>query len=195
MAYTTTAAVKTYLGTTAVADDALILLLISRAQAEIDTYTGRTFDHSTVGVQRNFTVGEDTYKRVLTLDADLSKIDEIVTDADGAGATTVGSSEYVTEPRNIKPYHTIRLLSSSTKSWTYTSNAENGITVTGKWSYSTVAPDDIVHACIRLTAYLYRQRDAQVFDVTAIPDAGVITVPQGIPADVKILLNPYRRIV
>ena len=38
-----------------------------------------------------------------------------------------------------------------------------------------IAPDDIKQACVRLTAYLYRQRDSQVFDVTAIPDAGVIT--------------------
>lgn len=195
MAYTTAATVKTYLGTTAVADDTLILALIARAQAAIDTYTGRTFDHSTVGVTRRFTVGEDTYGRVLLLDKDLSKIDEIVTDADGSGATTVGTTEYVTVPRNSAPYHEIKLLSSTTKSWTYTSNAENGITVTGKWSYSTAAPDDIVDACVRWTAFKYRQKDSQVFDVTALPDAGVIFAPQGMPADVRILLDPYRRIV
>ena len=39
--------------------------------------------------------------------------------------------------------------------------------------------------------FKYRQKDAQVFDVTAVPDAGVITVPQGIPADVKRILRSY----
>jgi len=67
--------------------------------------------------------------------------------------------------------------------------------ISGKWSYSSSAPDDIVHACVRLSAYYFRQKDAQVFDVTAIPDAGVITMPQGIPADVKLMLEPYRRII
>ena len=195
MAYTSAAAVKLYLGSTATADDTLLLDLITRAQAEIDRYTGRTFEHSSVGVTRTFSVGEDTYGRVLMLDEDLSKIDEIVTDADGSGATTVASTEYITQPRNITPYHSIKLLSSSTKSWTWTSNRENGVTVTGKWSYSTSAPDDIVDACVRLAAYKYRQKDAQTFDVTAMPDAGVIVVPTGMPADVKILLSPYRRVV
>jgi len=30
-----------------------------------------------------------------------------------------------------------------------------------------------------------------VFDTTAIPSAGIIQVPQGIPADVRMLLDPY----
>lgn len=194
MAYTTTATVKAYLGTTATADDSLILALIGRAQAEIETYTGRTFQHSSVGATRYFTVGQDTYGRVLRLDEDICKIDEIITDADGT-PTTVSSTEYITYPRNVGPYYEVKLLSSSTKSWTYSDDPENGIQVTGKWSYSTDPPADIVHACVRLTAYMYKQKDSQVFDVTAIPDAGVISVPQGIPADVKMILNPYRRIV
>lgn len=194
MAYTTAATVKAYLGTTSATDDTLILALIDRAQAEIEIYTGRSFQHSSVGATRYFTVGQDTYGRVLRLDEDLCKIDQIVTDADGT-PTTVSSTEYITYPRNIAPYYEIKLLSSTTKSWTYSDDPENGVTITGKWSYSTDPPADIVHACVRLTAYMYRQKDSQVFDVTAIPDAGVISVPQGIPADVKLMLNPYRRIV
>jgi hypothetical protein len=44
-----------------------------------------------------------------------------------------------------------------------------------------------------LAAYYYQQKDAQVFDTVAIPDAGVITIPSGIPADVKLILAPYRK--
>lgn len=194
MAYTTASQVKAYLGTTATADNTLLTNLITRAQAAIEIYTGRKFEHSSTGATRYFTVGEDTYGRVLVLDEDLCGIDQIVTDADGT-PTTVLTTEYVTYPRNIKPYYEIKLLSSTTKSWTYTDDKENGVYITGKWSYSTDAPSDIVHACIRLAAYYYRQRDSQVFDVTAIPDAGVITAPQGIPKDVRMILDPYRRIV
>jgi hypothetical protein len=195
MAYTTESAIRSYLGITTTGDAGLITTLIGRAQAAIDTYTQRTFEAgSTSGTVRNFTVGEDTYGRVLVLDEDLSRIDNVVTDADGT-PTTIGSTEYITVPRNIKPYSEIKLLSSTTKSWTYTSNAENGIQVTGEWSYSTSPPADIVHACVRLTSFYFRQKDSQVFDVTAIPDAGVITVPQGMPADVKLMLDPYKRVV
>jgi hypothetical protein len=70
-----------------------------------------------------------------------------------------------------------------------------GIEVVGKFAYSTSAPNDIVHATERLVGYYYRQKDSQVFDVTAIPDAGVLMIPQGIPADVKLLLKPYVRAV
>jgi len=193
MAYTTESAVRSYLGTTTTGDATLITDLIGRAQKAIDTYTQRTFEHSSVAATRYFTVGEDTRGRILVLDTDLCSITQIVTDADGT-PTTVLTTEYITVPRNIAPYHELKLLGNTTKSWTYTNDPENGVTISGKWSYSSSAPDDIVHATVRLAAYYYRQKDAQVFDVTAIPDAGVITTPQGIPADVKLLLDPYRRI-
>jgi hypothetical protein len=193
MAYTTESAVRSYLGTTTTGDATLITDLIGRAQKAIDAYTQRTFEHSSVAATRYFTVGEDTCGRVLVLDTDLCSITDVITDADGT-PTTIGSTEYITYPRNITPYHQLKILGSSTKSWTYTSNPETGVYISGKWSYSSSAPDDIVHATVRLAAYYYRQKDAQVFDVTAIPDAGVITTPQGIPADVKLLLDPYRRI-
>ena len=194
MAYTTESAVRTYLGITTTGDASLLTALIARAQAAIDTYTQRKFEHSSVGVTRYFTVGKDTYKRCLFLDEDLCSIENLITDADGT-PTTISSTEYVTYPRNIKPYTEIRLLDSSTKSFEYTNDPEMGVYITGKWSYTSSAPDDIVHATIRLASFYFRQKDAQVFDVTAIPDAGVITMPQGMPKDVKMILDPYRRIV
>ena len=112
-------------------------------------------------------------------------------DADNASPTTIASTDYVTIPRNTTPYYGIKILTSSNETWDYTDDPENGIEITGRWAYSSAAPADITQACARWAAYMYRQRDAQVFDVTAIPDAGVITIPQGIPADVKMLLDPY----
>lgn len=192
MAYTTAALLKTYLGVSGSGDDTLLTALIARAQKAIDTYTGRTFEAS-ADTTRKYTVGEDTQGDTLYLDADLCTITSIITDADATAPVTLLTTEYITLPRNVTPYHAIRLLGSSDNTWTYTDDPENGITVTGKFAYSTAAPDDIVHACIRLAGYYYKQKDAGVFDTTAIPDAGVIQVPQGIPRDVQMILAPYVR--
>lgn len=192
MVYCTNELVKTYLGVTAAGDDDLIDDLIDRAQAAIDRHTNRTFE-AAADTTRNFTVGDDTDGPELYLDEDLCAITTVTTDADGDVDTLTANVDYVTVPRNTTPYYALKILSGSSYSWTYTTEPENGITVLGRWAWSTAAPDDIVHACVRLAAYYYQQKDAQVFDTVAVPDAGVITIPQGIPADVKLILAPYRK--
>ena len=190
MAYCTTAQVKAYLGNTTASDDTLLDELIPRAQAAIDAYCHRAFE-ATSDTTRTFDADRDTDGPFLYFDEDLASITTI-TNGDGS---TIASSSYVTEPRNRTPYCGIKILVSSGVNWEYDSNndPEDAISVTGKWSWSVSAPDDIVHACIRLTGYYYRQRDAQVFDTTATPELGVITIPQGFPKDVKMLIEPYRR--
>lgn len=191
MAYCRVVELKEYLDITGSGDDGLLEDLIAAAQESIDIYCGRTFEAS-ADTTRTFTVGEDTDGQMLYFDADICAITTVTTDADGA-ATVVPSSDYVTYPRNETPYYALKLKSSSTHSWDYTDDPADGVTVAGKWAYSTTAPADVAQACKRLAAYMYRQKDAQVFDVTAIPEAGVMTVPQGIPADVARLLRPYIR--
>lgn len=190
MAYTTVPTVKAYLNITETTDDALLTQLITYAQQIIDTYTQRTFE-SSADATRKFTVGKDTDGLMLYLDEDLASITTVKTDADAASPVTLTTSEYITHPRNRTPYHALEILRSSSNDWTYTTNPENGIEITGKWAYSTSAPNDIAQACLRLTAWLYRQKDAQVFETTAIPEAGVITIPQGFPRDVERFLTPY----
>lgn len=193
MAYAAASDVKTYLGISGSGDDDLITALIARAQRAIDSRTGRSFEVS-VDTTRRFTVGKDTVGEKLLFDADICAITTVKTDADdGSGGTTVPATAYVTLPRNKTPYYGIQLLTSKNYDWTYTSDPEAGISVEGKWAYSTSPPADIVQACIRWAAYMYRQKDAQVFDTIAIPDAGVIQIPAGIPADVEKLLSPYIR--
>jgi hypothetical protein len=193
MVYCTVADVKEYLDVEGAGDDALIGDLIDRAQKAIDSHTRRTFEDPGADDTREFTVGEDTEGRELLFDEDIYSITTVVTDADNASPTTVPLTAYVTMPRNTTPYYGIKLLTSQSYIWEYTDDAEMGIEITGRWAYSESAPDDITQACARWAAYLYRQRDAQVFDTTAIPSAGVIQIPQGMPKDVRILLDPYVR--
>lgn len=192
MSYTSVSEVKAYLGISGTTDDALIASLIDAAHKTIDSYTGRRFEALADGTHY-FTVGEDTDCSTLYLDDDLCQITSIITNADASSTTTLATTDYVTQPRNTTPYYAIRLLASKGQEWTYEDDPETGITVTGRWAWSIVPPDDIKQACTRLAGYYYRQKDAGVYDTTAIPDAGIIQVPQGIPRDVQLILAPYVR--
>jgi len=127
--------------------------------------------------------------RTLYLDADLAEVTTIT------NGTAVAVTKYVTVPVNSTPYREIRLKQSAGELFTYSSDPENAISVRGKWAYSTSAPADIVQATIRLAAYMYAQKDASVFYVTAFPGEGVMTVPQGIPRDVREILDRRVKIV
>lgn len=194
--YCTVSDLKTYLGITVVTDDVLLTNLIARAQKAIEVYTGRVFK-CTADTARNFTVGIDTAGLNLWFgDADLCQFASttpVVTDADGGAHNLTRNTDFVTQPRNTTPWYGLKLLDSCTYGWEYTNDPELGVTITGRWAYSITPPDDIIHACLRLAAYYYRQKDASVFDTTALPDAGVMMIPQGIPKDVKLILDAYVR--
>jgi hypothetical protein len=185
-------------------DEALVNDLLTRASALIDTYCGRYFasdsDKTDVGssdsyVTRKFDALEDVDGFYLYLDRDLCEISSI-TNGD-SDATTVSSSDYVTEPRNDTPYFAIKLLSSTGTYWEYVTDPENAISVAGIWAYSKTAPNDIIHATVRLASWLYKQRintDADL-DRPLLTNAGVTIMPSQLPADVTRLLMPYRRTI
>jgi hypothetical protein len=183
MAYATTSELKTYLGVTGSGDDALLETLLDRATSLIDTYTGYTF--AAVAATRIYQ-SDNLYGDTLYLDSLLISVTKVT---DGQ-QNEICSDSYVLLPRSGPRYHAIKLIDSS---W---NEADNGdvAQITGTWGWSETPPDDIVHACVRLAAFLYRQKDAQVFDVAAFPEAGVITLPRGIPADVKLILDKYTRL-
>ena len=188
MAYVTAALVRAYLGTTSTGDDTLIAALCTRAQAAIDRYCNRTFEAAADSTRYFDAIGPHIDGPTLYLDRDLCAI-TTVTNGDGVA---VGSTQYVTLPRNDTPYHGLRIKTSAGKVWTYSTDWEKAIAITGKWAYSATAPDDIVQAAVRLAAFYYRQKDAALQDVTAI-EAGVVVQPVAIPMDVQALLRPYKR--
>lgn len=190
MAYATTADVKAYLNIGTTTDDALLAALIARAQALVDGFCERTFEAS-ADTTRSFDAVADVDGRRLYLDADLCSIHS-VTNGDG---TTVASTHYVTEPRNATPYYAITLKGSSGVAWTYDDDPENAIAVSGKWAYSSTPPADISQATVRLTAWLYRQRDNSA-DIDRALIAGDVTIlPLRLPQDVQAMLARYKRLV
>ena len=194
MAYCTLAQVRSYLGigSTEIADDVLISALIVRAQQAIDTHCDRKFEAASDST-RYFDVGADTEGRTLWIDEDLCAI-TTVTNGDSS-STVITASQYTTIPRNDTPYYGIRILSSSSKMWEYDDDPEGALSIAGKWAYSTSAPADVVHACVRLVAFLYRQKDTSAdSDRPILTDAGVTIMPSSLPNDVRQILAPYRRL-
>lgn len=181
MAYVDKAAVKLYLGIATTDDDALIDVLIARAQAAIDAQVGRTFE-AAADTTRYFD-GCAVHGQQLKLDADLCAITSI-TNGDGV---SLSANDYRPEPRNYKPWYALRLLSGA---W----NTTDEIAIVGRWAYMQTADAAIQHITIRLTAWLYRQKDNHS-DMDRATVVGNMTIlPAKMPSDIAELLYPYRRL-
>ncbi len=194
MAYASVAQLRAYMGLDVNDDDPLLESLLTRAQFAIDNHTHRTFE-APADTTKLFDAEHDTSDHYMVLDWTPYALDlcQITTVINGDG-TSISASSYVTNPRNQTPWYGLRFKLNSGLYWTFDQDPENAISITGRWAYSVTAPADIVHATVRMATYMYRQKDANTFDVTAIPGAGVIEVPQGIPRDVGKILEPYRRL-
>ena len=195
MAYTVLGELKSYLGIapTTIADDALLTTIIGRAQSAIDAYCDRTFE-AAADTTRYFDAlcDVDARRRTLYLDEDLCQITTVL-NGDGQA---VASTRYVTEPRNRKPWHVLRMKRDADVYWTFDDTPEDAIAVTGRWAYSIVAPPDIVHATLRLSAYLYRQKDnAGDLDRPVSIGSNMMLMPPQLPDDLAAMLAPYRRLV
>ena len=165
-------------------DDPLLETLVEAASRAIDTYCNRRFYAATATRYYESDAVDGCY---LHLDDDLLTITTL-TNGDSS-STVIPNTEYWLWPRNETPYWAIRLEAGSTYAWEV--DTDYMISVLGTWGWAAAAPDNIKHACIRYAAYLYHQKDAPTFDTTVIPEAGIITVPKGIPEDVRLLLAPY----
>ncbi len=189
--YATATDLKTYRGVSGTGDDALLNALLVRASNAVDSYTGRRFSASSDTTRYFDAIGDHIVgRRILYVDEDLYSV-TTVTNGDG---NTISSTYYTLVPKNTTPHYAIRLKDTYTSVWTYTTSWEDAISITGKWAYSENPTDDIIQATLRWASYMYSQKDAQVFDTTAIPEAGVIQIPAGIPQDVRMLLRPYKRV-
>lgn len=173
--------------------------LIGRATGIIETITGRNFEATaTTGtsdapVTRYFDASSDVMGSFLFFDKDIC---EITTVSNGdSDSTTVTTDQYVTEPRNDAPYYAIKLRGSSGVYWTYDDDEENAIAIAGIWAYSKTPPNDIKHACLRLTKWLEDQRKTDIdLDRPVLAGEGSVILPQRLPADIVSILQNYKAI-
>jgi len=194
MAYLSVADLKTYLDISSSDDDTLLGDLIDSAVQIIENETQTTFEAGSS--TRYFTWGVDTGghrdswqdRRTLWFDTWLASAPTTVTNGD---STTIASSNYVLLDTNRPPYYGLKLKQDASVQWTYDDSPEDAISIVGNWGWSTTPPDDIVQVTRRLAAYLYRQKDAQIFDQTAFTELGRIQMKPRIPGDVRELLARY----
>jgi len=183
----TAAGSGTHTITRAATDDDLLQDCLDDAQAYIESQTGKKFEASasTIRYYRQESVDYVT----LYLDEDLLTCTKLVEgDTDDTEITT---GNYWLLPRNEgPPYRRIELKANSDYSFDWETDGE--IEVTGTWGFSATPPADIKRATLVLAGYFYRQKDSQVWDVVAVPEAGIITIPEGIPRTVRRIIEKYQ---
>ncbi len=172
MAYATVEQFRQYLDISAQEDDALLSRLLDAATSYIDNYTGRHFTSTTGSRTYRFAMCE-----LLPLDDDILSVTSA---SDGSGSVSTSILWYTPPARMI-----VRM----DRNW----DISNGVvTITGTWGYSATPPDVIIQACLRIAAWMYRQKDAQVFDVTGQTGYSQVSVGKGVPPDVLDILNVFR---
>jgi len=202
MAYCATSDITAYgnfPSTTISSDIVVIGSLITRAEAIIDQYTGRTFECTSAETSTHYFDIYDVLDDGVTLFFE-DDFMGVSTDASAitAGTDAITSTAFTYLPHNGTPYFGIRLKDNSASTWddeTSDGDWENAIQIKGYWCYSKTAPADIQHACIRLVYYLYKQRETNAdLDRPLLTGDGVTIMPTKLPADVTSILNRYKRV-
>jgi hypothetical protein len=109
-------------------------------------------------------------------------------------AVDLSSSDIVYLPPNDTPKYAIKILGSSGKTWGYTYDADNEISVRGLWGYSSTVPNDIWYVILRLVKWIYNQRVTNAeLDRPLLTESGAVIMPTKLPADVQSILAQYKK--
>lgn len=182
----TTAGTGTHTITKAIEDTTLLEEAIVDAVAYIERNKSREFEASDSTTKYyDASAIDPRNSRLLHVDDDLLTVTELLNG--DASSTEITSADYTLTPRNTSPKHAILLDINGSSFWQF--DPDYWVSVTGTWGYTATADADIKRAATILAAYYYHIKDTHVFDVTAIPEAGVITIPQGVPAAVTAILK------
>lgn len=130
--------------------DALLQRILDAATARIDSRTQRTFQAAADTVHY-FDPAKDLLTGELWVDGDLSHITSVI----NGDAENITASLYH-NPRNVTPWYALGFLSSASKSWEYTTDTQNAISITGRWAYMLRATvTSLVRATSVVTAVVY----------------------------------------
>ncbi len=178
----------------ALADDTVCQQALDAAEEYIESETHRHFESTTATrYYRSDALWPNS--RTLRLDDDLLTIAAGGLINGDTAATVIAAASYVLLPRNdAPPYHYIELTNPApplvTAYWEF--DTDMWVSVAGTWGWSATCPADVKQAVLVMGAYNYRAKDSSVFVTTAIPGAGVITIPEGIPRYVTDVIKKYK---
>jgi hypothetical protein len=188
--YPTYQDVKQYLNITTNRDDVLLVTFLNRAILIFEHLARRTFLPVSATKYFNGNSEEIVSWDVLFIRSeDLLSVTSLKINGE-----TVANTEYYLE--GDSPYYKIRLSTESDFSFNdYTADPHNTVVVEGVWGYASSVPADVFGAIIRLTAYLYAQKDnAMELDRAATMSNGQV-IAAGIPNDIERVAVFYRRIM
>jgi hypothetical protein len=182
--------VKAALRITDAVDDTLLELAVESASRLIDGYSERYF--YTGGTTTRYYATEDPY--VVQID-DFRTLASLKTssDADGVYDITWTATDYQAEPSNDFhgglpwPYTRIRAVGD----YTFPSTPENTVEVSAVFGWPNI-PTAITQATVIQASRIFKRLDSPL-GVAGFGDIGVMRVSNGLDPDVRMLVEPYRR--
>ena len=160
--------------------DALLETFISAASQAIDDHCRRRFAYDEAAGTVAVTYSSDNgllhaLGRVLWLHDDLCSV------------PTITGDPIVSFIPQTTPYDRI-VLDIISYPW------PDPTVIEGYWAYSQEPPAVIVQVCLRLAKWFYDQKESTDTDRAIVTPNGMVIMPAGLPKDVMILLDNYRRV-
>lgn len=184
--------------------DVILAALVTRASRALDTFTGRG--------DNEFAASADTIRYFDGQGDDAIWIGELSAvpttvavaeggDVDGAGGTggtytTWAATDYLVWPRNAlaqgRPILRLDIdIQNGTKAYFYP--YPKSVKITGRWGYSTAAPDIIKQATITQAARWFKRGQQAYQDTGAIEELSQLTYTQKLDPDVAQMVEHLAR--
>lgn len=188
--YATLSQVKAALRITDAVDDALLEMAVESASRLIDGYTERSF--YTAGTATRYFYTQDPY--VVQTDDFRSLVSlKTSSNADGIYDITWAADDYQVEPLNDFhgglpwPYTRIRAIGD----YTFPSTPENTVELTAVYGWPNI-PTTVTQATVIQASRIFKRLDSPL-GVAGFGEIGVMRVSSSLDPDVRMLVEPYRR--
>ncbi len=173
-------------------DDTAMEASINAASRFIDKFTGRKFYASTETRVYN---PHDT--QTMYVD-DLLSVTTFKTDDNGDGTfeTSWATTDYDLKPYNAaldgKPYTWVEI--SSGGNHTFPVSVKKCVQIAGSYGYSSSVPPEVKMACLIQASRLWKRKDSP-FGIAGTSELGMMQMIPKLDADVRLLLEPFRRLI
>lgn len=183
--------VKIYLGIDRSEDDFLIATFLNQAISIVESYTGRKFAGGSA-TNKVFYTDDRAFlneKTFLFFD-DISSVVSL-----SINGNLIDPAHYIVHKPDSEPAIKITLKNVCPyrfSNYAFDEDASQ-VVVNGIWTYSLNCPQDVFGAIVRLTAWLYHQKDNAADYDRPVIFSDKIALPVGIPNDVTMILSGYMR--